>query len=150
MTEPPADRPAGPPRLGYVVALTVVVGAVLDLFCLLLLPFRLGGHLLPLAPVLVLTVNAVLGAAANRVAADRAPAQALIAVALLLSALAVLKGPGGDVLVTANLEGMYLLFVVGACVGAGVPLFRRARPDESASPGRPNGRRHRRGDPDVG
>ena len=128
MTEPPADDPARPPRLGFVLAGTVVVGAVFDLFCLLLLPFRLGGHLVPLAPVLVLVMNAAVGAAANRLAADRAPAQALIAVALLLSALAVLKGPGGDVLVTANLEGMYLLFVVAACLGAGLPLLRRTRP----------------------
>jgi hypothetical protein len=112
-----------------VVAGAVVIGAVLDLFCLLLLPFRIGGHLVPIAPVLVLAVNAVLGAGANRIAADRAPAQAILAVALLLSALAVVKGPGGDVLVTADLEGMYLLFVIGACVGAGVPLFRRSRPE---------------------
>jgi hypothetical protein len=107
----------------------VLIGAVLDLFCLLLLPFRLGGHLVPLAPLLVLLINAALGAGANRLAADRAPSQALIATALLLSALAVLKGPGGDVLVTVDLEGMYLLFVVAACIGAGVPLFRRGRPE---------------------
>jgi hypothetical protein len=129
VTEPPVDVGGGPPRLGFVIAGVVVVGAVLDLFCLLLLPFRLGGHLVPLAPVLVLALNALVGAFANWLAADRAPAQALIAVALLLSALAVLKGPGGDVLVTVDLTGMYLLFVVAACLGAGLPLFRRARPD---------------------
>ncbi|MDT7571942.1 MAG: hypothetical protein QOE05_2116 [Actinomycetota bacterium] len=131
MTEPPADVPAAttePPRLGFVLAGTLLVGGVLDLFCLLLLPFRLGGHLVPLAPVLVLAANALVGAGANWLAADRAPAQALVAVALVLSALAVLRGPGGDVLVTANLEGMYLLFVVAACLGAGMPLFRRGRP----------------------
>ena len=121
------EPPVAPPRLGFVIAGTVVVGAVLDLFCLLLLPFRLSGHLVPLAPLLVLALNALVGIAANWLAEDRAPAQVLIAVALLLSALAVLKGPGGDVLVTADLEGMYLLFVAGACFGAGVPLFRRAR-----------------------
>src|SRR4051812_15202171 len=129
VTEPPADVQGEPPRLGFVIAGTVVVGSVLDLFCLLLLPFRVGAHLVPLAPALVLAVNAAVGTGANWLAADRAPAQALIAVALLLSAVVVLKGPGGDVLVTANLEGMYLLFVVGACLGAGLPLFRRGRPD---------------------
>ena len=126
------SEPAGeerPPRLGFVIAGTVVAGAVLDLFCLLLLPFRLGGHLVPLAPVLALGVNAALGAAANWLAADRTPAQVLIGLALLLSALAVLRGPGGDVLVTADLELMYLLFVAAACFGAGVPLFKRARRD---------------------
>jgi hypothetical protein len=129
VTEPPADARDDPPRLGFVLAGTVAVGAVLDLFCLLLLPFRLSGHLVPLAPLLVLATNAVLGAAANWLAADRAPAQALVGVALLLSALAALKGPGGDVLVTTNLFGMYLLFILGACLGAGLPLFRRGRPD---------------------
>lgn len=121
------QAPATPPPLRLVIAGVVLVGAVLDLFCLLLLPFRVASHLVPLAPVLVLIVNAVVATGANRLAADRAPAQALIAVALLLSALAVLKGPGGDVIVTANLGGMYLLFVVAACVGAGVPLLRRTR-----------------------
>jgi hypothetical protein len=121
------DPPPAPPRLGVVIAGVVVLGAVLDLFCLLLLPFRLGGHLVPLGPLLVLAVNAALGRTANLVAADRTPAQVLIGVALLLSALAPLRGPGGDVLVTADLQGMYLLFVITACVGAGVPLFRRAR-----------------------
>lgn len=128
MTEQPTDvRPDDPPRLRFVIAGTVALGSVLDLFCLLMLPFRVGGHLVPLAPALVLAVNAVVAAGANRLAVDRAPAQALIALALLLSAVATLKGPGGDVLVTTDLFGMYLLFVVAACVGAGVPLFRRAR-----------------------
>jgi hypothetical protein len=126
VTEP--DGEIAPPRLGLIIAAVVVVGAVVDLFCLLLLPFRLGGHLAPLAPLLVLAANAGLGAAANWVAAARAPAEVLIAVALLLSGLATLTGPGGDVLVTTDLFGMYLLFVVGACFGAGVPLFRRRRP----------------------
>jgi hypothetical protein len=126
--EPPADGRADPPRLGLVIAGVVAVGAVFDLFCLLLLPFRLGGHLVPLGPLLALSMNAGLGAAANWLAADRAPAQALIGVALLVAALSALKGPGGDVLVTANLQWMFLLFVIAACFGAGIPLFRRARP----------------------
>jgi hypothetical protein len=131
VSEPPEvpapPQPFVPPRLGFVVAGVVFVGVILDVFCLLLLPFRVAGHLVPLAPLLVLALNAATAWGANRLAADRAPAQALIAVALLLSARAVLKGPGGDVIVTANLSGMYLLFVVAACVGAGIPLFRRGR-----------------------
>ena len=107
---------------------TVLVGGLLDLFCLLLLPLRLGGHLVPVAPVLVLGVNAVLGGWLNRLAADRIPAQVLLGVTILLAAVAVLRGPGGDLLVTRDLEGMYLLFVVAALVGAGIPLFRRTRP----------------------
>ena len=129
MTEPPADVRADRPRLGFVIVGAVLVGAVLDLFCLLLLPFRLGGHLVPLGPALVFAANAALAAGADWLAADRAPSQVLVALALVLSALAALKGPGGDVLVTANLEGMYLLFVVAACLGAGLPMFRRARAD---------------------
>lgn len=107
--------------------MTAAVGAVLDLFCLLLLPFRVAGHLVPLAPVLVLAVNAVLGTIGNRVAADRVPAQVLLGVSILLSAVAAARGPGGDLLVTADLQGLYLLFIVAGCAGAGVPLFRRAR-----------------------
>jgi hypothetical protein len=110
------------------VTLTVVVGAVLDAFCLLLLPVRLAGHLIPAAPLLVLAANALVATAASRLAADRRPAQAMLAVVLLLSAVAVLRGPGGDLLVTRDLEGMYLLFVIGGLVGAAVPLFRRSRP----------------------
>jgi hypothetical protein len=123
--DPPAEFVR--PRLGLVLAGVITIGAVLDLFCLLLLPFRVATHLVPLAPLLALALNAALASAANRLAADPAPAQALIAVALLLSALAVMKGPGGDVIVTADLSGMYLLFVVAACIGAGFPLFRRRR-----------------------
>jgi hypothetical protein len=121
---PPA---APPPRLALVLAGVVVLGFLLDVFCLLLLPFRLGGHLVPLGPLLVLALNAGLAAGANRLARERAPAQVLLAVALVLSALAPLRGPGGDVVITRALQGMYLLFVITACIGAGVPLFRRAR-----------------------
>jgi hypothetical protein len=125
---PAAPRePPGPPRLWLVLLAIVLVGSVLDLFCLLLLPVRLSGHLVPLGPALVLVVNAVLGTAGNRLAADRVPAQVLLALAVVLSALAAVRGPGGDLLVTRDLQGMYLLFVITACIGAGVPLFRRPR-----------------------
>jgi hypothetical protein len=110
-----------------VVGAVIVVGAVFDLFCLLLLPFRLGGHLLPLAPVLVLALNAALGAAANWAATERTPARVLLGVAIVLSVAASFRGPGGDLLVTRDLQGMWLLFIVAACLGAGVPLFRKAR-----------------------
>jgi hypothetical protein len=113
--------------LWLVLLAIVLVGSVLDLYCLMLLPVRLSGHLVPVGPVLVLVVNAVLGTAGNRLAADRIPAQVLLALALVLSALAAVRGPGGDLLVTRDLEGMYLLFVITACLGAGVPLFRRPR-----------------------
>jgi hypothetical protein len=107
----------------------VVVGFVLDLFCLLLLPVRLSGHLVPVAPLLVLVVNAVLATAANRLAAERIPAQVLLVLAILVSAGAAVRGPGGDLFVTRDLQGMYLLFVVAACLGAAVPLFRKPRPE---------------------
>jgi hypothetical protein len=112
------------------VAAVVVAGGVLNLFCLLLLPFRLGGHLVPAGPLLVLVVNAAIGSGANRLSGARVPAQVLMGLALMLSVLAALRGPGGDVLVTADLQAMYLLFVLGALLGAAIPLFRR-------DPGRP-------------
>lgn len=127
MTEPlpePVREPLHLP-LGPVVAAIVVAGAVLDLYCLLLLPLRLGGHLVPVGPVLVLIVNALLGWSANRIAADRLPSRVLLGVTILLAVLGATRGPGGDVLVTRDLEGMYLVFIVTACLGAAVPLFRR-------------------------
>ena len=47
---------------------------------------------------------------------------------VVLSTLGAVRGPGGDVLVTRDLEGMYLLFVLGALLGAAVPLFRPGSP----------------------
>jgi hypothetical protein len=108
-----------------VAVATALVGAVLDLFCLLLLPARLAGHLVPASPLAVLLTNALLGTVGNRLAGARVPAQVLLGVGILLSVLAATRGPGGDLLVTRDLQGMYLLFVLGACLGAAVPLFRR-------------------------
>lgn len=122
----PAPTPQRPP-LALVLVAAVLVGVVLDLFCLLLLPFRLGGHLVPAGPLLVLVGNAALATAANRLSGDRRPAQLLLGVAIVLSAAAASRGPGGDLLVTRDLQGMYLLFVITACVGAAIPLLRRAR-----------------------
>jgi len=112
-------------RLPIVVAGVVAVGVVVDLFCLLLLPARAGGHLVPVGPLLVLLGNAVVGTAANRLSADRMPAQVLLGLAVVLSCAAVVRGPGGDLIVTRDLEGMYLVFVVAACFGAAAPLLRR-------------------------
>ena len=106
---------------------TVALGLVLDLFALLLLPLRLGGHLVPAGPVVALVGNALLGTVANRLARERTPAQVLLGLVVVLSATAVARGPGGDVIVTRDLEGMYLVFVIAACLGAGAPLLRRTR-----------------------
>jgi hypothetical protein len=106
----------------------VLVGIVLDLFALLLLPFRVGGHLVPLGPVLAFVINAVLGTAGLRLLGSRRPAQALLALAILVSLAAAGRGPGGDLLVTRDLQGLYLLFIVGAALGASVPLFVRRTP----------------------
>jgi uncharacterized membrane protein YeaQ/YmgE (transglycosylase-associated protein family) len=127
VTEPlpePVREPLHLP-LGPVVGAVVVAGALLDLYCLLLLPLRLGGHLVPVAPALVLIVNALVGWSANRLTGERLPSRVLFAVTILLAVLAATRGPGGDVLVTRDLQGMYLVFIVTACVGAAVPLFRR-------------------------
>lgn len=128
MTEQPAPGPSEPPvRLPvWPVAIGVtVVGAVVDLFCLLLLPVRLGGHLVPAGPLLVLVANAVLGSIGNWLTGDQVPARVLLVVAILLAVLGASRGPGGDLLVTRDLQGMYLLFVLTSCLGAAIPLFRR-------------------------
>lgn len=122
----PAPVPLTVP-LWAAVAGVAVVGGLLDLFCLLLLPLRVAGHLVPAGPLLVLALNAVIGSVANRLAAERAPAQVLLGVAVVLSAMGAVRGPGGDLLVTRDLEGMYLVFVLAACLGAAVPLFRGVR-----------------------
>jgi hypothetical protein len=116
-----------------VTTVTVVVAAVLDLYCLLLLPTRLAGHLVPAGPLLVLVVNVALGTVATRLARSRAPARWVIAVALALSVMAAGSGPGGDLLVTRDLQWMYLLYVAAAVLGAGIPLFRRTRPSPEAT-----------------
>ena len=113
------------PSAGAVTAVTVAVAMVLDLFCLLLLPVRVGGHLVPVGPLLVLVVNVVLGTVAARLALSRVPARWVIGVALVLSVMAAGSGPGGDQLVTRDLQWMYLLYVAAAVLGAGLPLFRR-------------------------
>jgi hypothetical protein len=118
-------RHAGAPAPLGVLGATVVLGVVLDLFCLLFLPVRFAGHLIPFAPAFVLAVNAGLSRVATSYAHSRAPASVLIGVVLLVAGVGASRGPGGDLLVTRDLEGMFFLFVLTACVGAALPLFRR-------------------------
>ena len=116
-------EPSSPILVG--VTATVVAGAILDLLALLLLPFRVGGHLVPVGPVLVLAGNAVLGWGALRLLRSRLPAQLLLGVVILLSLVAAGRGPGGDLLVTRDLQGLFLLYAVAAALGASAPLFLR-------------------------
>jgi hypothetical protein len=116
-----------PPPLLLGAVVTVVVGGLLDLYALLLLPFRVGGHLVPLGPGLAFVVNAGLGWLGLRVLGSRLPAQLLLALAILLSLVAAGRGPGGDLFVTRDLQGLYLVHVVAAALGASVPLFVRRR-----------------------
>lgn len=119
-----------------------VAGIVLDLFALLLLPFRVAGHLSPLSAVVVLVGNLVLGSGVNRLLGSRRPAQLLVAIAVAVSLVAAGRGPGGDLFVTRDLQGLYLVYVVAAAVGAALPLVVRA------SPRRAGGRSTPRGDDD--
>ena len=121
MSAPPAGQ------LVAGVAVAVLVGTVLNLFALLLLPFRVGGHLVPAGPALAFVANAALGMAGLRLLGSRLPAQLLLALAILLSLAAAGRGPGGDLFVTRDLQGLYLLYVVSAALGACVPLFVRRR-----------------------
>jgi hypothetical protein len=123
LTERP--RHAGAPRPVGVLGATFVLGLVLNLFCMLFLPVRFAGHLIPFAPVLVLAVNAGISRLATSYARSRTPASVLIGVVLLVAGIGASRGPGGDLLVTRDLEGMFFLFVLTACVGAALPLLRR-------------------------
>jgi hypothetical protein len=119
------EQPAGPVVAGVIVV--AVSGFVLDLFALLLLPFRIGGHLVPLGPAVAFVVNAGLGFAALRLLGSRRPAQVLLLLAIVLSLAGASRGPGGDLFVTRDLQGLYLVYVVAAALGASAPLFVRAR-----------------------
>ena len=119
-------EPSSPLLLG--VAATLVLGTLFDLFTLLLLPYRVGGHLVPVGPALALLCNAVLGWAAMRLLGSRLPAQLLIALVVVLSLVAAGRGPGGDLLVTRDLQTMFMVYAVAAAGGAAIPLFvRRTR-----------------------
>jgi hypothetical protein len=118
VTEPPSPLLAG-------TTATLVAGAVVDLFALLLLPLRVGGHLVPIGPAIAFAGNALLGWAALRLVHSRLPAQLLLGLVIVLSLVAASRGPGGDLLVTRDLQGMFLLYAVAAVLGCSIPLFVR-------------------------
>ena len=122
MTEPDRAPATGAGLVGG-IALTCLLGTVLDRFALLLLPLRVSGTLVPAGPILVLAANAGLGLAALRVLRSTLPAKVLLALTLLLSVSAASSGPGGDLFVTRDLQGMYLAYIVTATFGACVPLL---------------------------
>ncbi len=135
----PVPEPSTPRWLVSGLVVTLLVGVVVDVLTLLLLPLRVGGHAVPAAQVLGLLGNAALGYVAAAVLRSRAPAKALLALALALSVVAASSGPGGDLLVTRDLQTGYLLYVVAVTLGAALPLLSRHpaardRPTE-ASPG---------------
>ena len=140
----PGPEPSAPRWLVPGLAVTLALGVVVDGFTLLLLPLRVSGQAVPLAQVLVLLANASLGYVAGTVLRSRAPAKALVVVALVLSVAGASSGPGGDLVVTRDLQTGYLAFVVAAALGAALPLLSRRRttelPRASASPGPPDGR----------
>lgn len=115
------------PLTAAVLGGTLLLAIGFDLYALLLLPLRLAGHLVPAAPLLVLVANAGIGWAGNRLLASRLPAQVLLGFAVVLSTLVAGTGPGGDVIVTRSLQGMYLLYVGAAVLGAAAPLLFRPR-----------------------
>jgi len=119
----PAPAPATGAGLAGGIALICLLGTVLDLFALLLLPLRVSGTLVPAGPILVLAANAGLGLAGLRLLRSTLPAKVLLALTLGLSVSAASSGPGGDLFVTRDLQGMYLLYIVTATFGACVPLL---------------------------
>ena len=120
---PRVTEPSTPLLAG--VTATVVVGVLLDVFAILLLPFRVGGHLVPLGAAVAFVGNAALGWAGLRLLHSRLPAQLLLGLVVVVSLVAASRGPGGDLLVTRDLQGLFLLFVIAAALGASVPLFVR-------------------------
>lgn len=137
----PGPEPPAPRWLVPGIAVTVVLGVVIDVFTLLLLPLRVAGQPVPIAQVLVLLGNAALGYVAVAVLRSRAPAQALLVLALVLSVSGASSGPGGDLLVTRDLQLGYLAFVVAAALGAAWPLTARlTRPPATPSPEALDGR----------
>ncbi len=121
MSEPEPSQD-GPRFLAVGLLGTVLTGGFVDLVTLLLIPVRVHGQLLPVAAVLVLVGNASLGLVAGWALRSTAPAKVLVGLALLLSVTAASSGPGGDLLVTRELQGAYLVYVVAATLGACLPL----------------------------
>jgi len=101
---------------------TALTGGFVDLVTLLLLPQRVLGQPVPLAAFLVLIGNASIGLVAGWALRSTAPAKILLGLALLVSLGAASSGPGGDLLVTRDLQTAYLLYVVAATLGACLPL----------------------------
>ena len=120
-------------RLAWGLVATACAGLLIDLITLLLLPLRLNGTLAPVAPVAVLVGNALLGVVGGRLLRSRTPATVLVVLALLLSVLGASSGPGGDLLVTRDLQIVYLGYVVAATLGAALPLVPR-RPKGADGP----------------
>ncbi len=137
----PGPEPSAPRWLVPGLVLTLALGVLVDGFTLLLLPWRVSGHAVPLAQVLALLGNAALGYVAGDVLRSRAPAKALVGLALVLSVAGASSGPGGDLVVTRDLQTGYLAYVVAAALGAALPLLSRRRTTQlagpSASPGAP-------------
>ncbi len=127
MSSAPQGQPgaAKGTRLVWGLVATGCAGILLDLSTLLLLPLRVSGTLAPVAPVAVLVGNVLLGVVAGRALRSRTPATVLVALALLLSAAGASSGPGGDLLVTRDLQVVYLAYVVAATLGAALPLVPR-------------------------
>lgn len=118
----PAPAPTGP-RVA-VLAGVLLAGLLLDAYTLLLVPLRVHGQLLPVGGLLAGAANAALGRLAGRTLDSRLPAQLLAGLVLLVAIAAAGTGPGGDLLVTRDLQTAYLLYVVLALLGACLPLLR--------------------------
>lgn len=121
----PAQAPTG--RRVAVLTGVLLAGLLLDAYTLLLVPLRVHGQLLPVAGLLAGAANAALGRLAGRALASRLPAQLLAGLVLVVAIAGAGTGPGGDLLVTRDLQTAYLLYVVLALLGACLPLLRPRR-----------------------
>ena len=116
MTDPPSPAPLGPVGRAVAYGLVVVLAALLAVWGTFLLPFRIGGELVPVSCVVALVGNGLLGRAGGRLLGAAGAAGAgvtWLAVVLVLSA----PRSEGDVLLPNTLVGL-LFLVVGSLTSA--------------------------------
>ena len=113
--EDPAHPWTGPER-GWAYALVLLLTVLLALWGAFLVPFRVGGTVVPVSLVIAVVGNVLVGRAASRVAGSTGP---LLTGALWIGVVLVLSSrrAEGDVVVPGSPVGTGFL-LAGACASA--------------------------------